>query len=413
MVLTVDRVATGGEGVARDRDGRVVFVHGGLPGERVEVDITERRKDFARAVVRTVEVASPQRVDPPCPEVAHGCGGCDWQHVAPSAQRELRVEIVRDALRRMGRIADPEVHAGPELPVDRTRTTLRFAVDDDDRLGFRRRRSHDVLTVADCLVGHPHLAALLTDGIFEDAEEVTLRIGARTGERIAVVAPHARGVELPADVRVVGLDELRAGRRLWYHEEVGGLRLRISAESFFQAGPEAAEALVDVVARHAGAGMGGDDARPEGRAFDAGRTVVDAYAGIGLFAALFAARGARCRFVLVESSASAVADARINLAGVVPAPKIIRTQVERWHPQPADLVIADPPRTGLGKDAAQRLAATGAARIVLVSCEPAALGRDALILAGLGYQFAGATTLDLFPHTSHIEVVSTFDRTPA
>ncbi len=411
MVLTVDRVATGGEGVARDSDGRVVFVHGGLPGERVEVEITEQRKDFARAVVRTVEVASPQRVDPPCPEVAHGCGGCDWQHVAPASQRDLRVEIVRDALRRLGRIADPEVRAGPELPVERTRTTLRFAVS-DGRLGMRRRRSHDVLTVVDCLVGHPQLTALLTDGLFDDAEEVTVRIGARTGERIAVVAPHARGVQLPADVRVVGLDELRAGRRLWYHEEVGGCRLRVSAESFFQAGPEAAEALVEVVARHAGAGLGGDDQRPEGRAFDEGLTVVDAYAGIGLFAAVFAARGARCRFVLVESGASAVADARINLAGIEPAPKIIRTQVERWHAQPADLVIADPPRTGLGKDAAQRLAATGAARIVLVSCEPAALGRDALILDGLGYRFAGATTLDLFPHTSHIEVVSTFDRAP-
>jgi 23S rRNA (uracil1939-C5)-methyltransferase len=407
LVLTVDRMATGGEGVARDGDGRVVFVHGGLPGERVEAELTEQRKDFARATVTTVEVPSPDRVEPPCPEVRRGCGGCDWQHVAPAAQRALRVEIVRDALLRLGRIAEPivaaTVTAGPELPADRTRTTLRLAVS-DGRLGFRRRRSHDVLTVDDCLVGDPSLTTMLADGVFDDAEEVTLRVGARTGERIAVVTPHARGVQLPADIRVVGLDELRAGRRVWFHEEVHGRRLRISAESFFQAGPIAAEALVDVVAEHAQGLPGGDGL------LDAGRTVIDAYGGIGLFAAVLTHRGARSRFVIVESSASAAADARVNLAGSDPAPKVIRTLVERWHPQPADLVIADPPRAGLGKDAAHRLAGTGAARIVLVSCEPAALGRDARILEGLGYRFVRATTLDLFPQTSHIEVVSTFDR---
>jgi 23S rRNA (uracil1939-C5)-methyltransferase len=135
--------------------------------------------------------------------------------------------------------------------------------------------------------------------------------------------------------------------------------------------------------------------------------VVDAYAGVGLFAATVVPPGAA--ITTVEWNRSSVADARVNLAGrdVV----VRRSDVARWSPEPADVVIADPARTGLGRRATAVLAATEASVLLLVSCDPAALARDASLLAGHGFTLEAAQVIDLFPHTHHVEVVSRFVRT--
>jgi 23S rRNA (uracil1939-C5)-methyltransferase len=133
--------------------------------------------------------------------------------------------------------------------------------------------------------------------------------------------------------------------------------------------------------------------------------LVDLYGGVGLFAG---ALGGRSQVTLVEQSASSVADARVNLADQ-PA-RIVRADVDHWGAARADVVIADPPRAGLGARGVDKVVATHAARLVLVSCDPAALGRDARLLADAGYDLAGSTLVDLFPHTSHVEVVTRFDR---
>ena len=111
--------------------------------------------------------------------------------------------------------------------------------------------------------------------------------------------------------------------------------------------------------------------------------------------------------VLVESSRSAVADAATNVAG---SPTLIRSTLERLRPMPADVVVADPAREGLGKRSVEKLAATGAERLVLVSCDPAALGRATRLLIAAGYTLGDVTTVDLFGHTSHTEAVAVFDR---
>jgi 23S rRNA (uracil1939-C5)-methyltransferase len=240
------------------------------------------------------------------------------------------------------------------------------------------------------MVLHPLLDELVHDGRFGDATEVTLRCGARTGERLALVTPNALAVALPDDVRVVGADALRAGKRAWIHEVIDGVSLRVSAASFFQARPDGADALVAAVRRAAGS------SGPETR-------VVDAYAGVGLFSATVARDAA---VVAVERSASSVADARVNLAGL--RARIVRADVEKFHAVGADVVIADPARAGLGRVAVQKLAATHASRFVLVSCDPAAFGRDVALLRAAGYDLTNVDLVDLFGHTSHIELVSTF-----
>jgi 23S rRNA (uracil1939-C5)-methyltransferase len=386
--LRATSVAAGGDAVARDDDGRVVFVTGALPGELVSVALDDERARFARGHVVEVEEPSAARVAPPCEYVAQGCGGCTWQHIDPAVQRSLKVDIVRDALTRLGHIDEPRVDPGPDLPATNHRTTVRMAVV-DGRVAFRRHHSHDPLAVEHCLVAHPMLNEIIAGGRFPGAEEVTMRCGVATGDRLVVAAPSAADSSVPDGVVLVGLDELRAGHRAWIHEEVSGIRFRISARSFFQARPDGAAALVDAVqAAVAGA--------PDG-------LLVDAYGGVGLFSATV---GEGRPITLVEWSASAVADAKVN----VPGAKYLRLDVARWRPSPAAVVVADPARTGLGRKAAAALAGTGATHLALVSCDPASLGRDAALLAGHGFRHDGSTLVDLFPHTPHAEVVTRFIR---
>jgi 23S rRNA (uracil1939-C5)-methyltransferase len=387
--LDVTAVVAGGDGLARGADGRVTFVTAALPGERVRAHVHEQRRDFARATVLEVLDPAPARVEPPCRFVAAGCGGCDWQHVAPPDQRRLKADIVADALRRQAHL-ELDVALGPDLPATGYRTTLR-GVAADGRFAFRRRHSHDTVAVDPCLVAHPVVADLVTDGRYPDGE-VVLRGGAGTGERLVIVAGSDPGAaSVPDGVRVVPDAALRRGARAWYHEEAAGRRWRVSARSFFQAGPEAAEALVATVA----AALEGVEAQG----------LVDLYGGVGLFAATLPANGHR---VLVEQSRSAVADAKVNLADL--DVKVVRSDVGRWGPTRAGSVVADPPRAGLGPAGVRAVAATGAERLALVSCDPAALGRDTRLLADAGYELRSATLVDVFPHTSHVEVVSRFDR---
>src|SRR3954470_2129974 len=131
--LTITAIAAGGDAVARDADGKVAFVTGALPGERVLAEITEERHDFNRAVAVEILDAAPVRVEPPCPHVARGCGGCGWQHIELSAQRDLKHQIVTDSLTRIAKLSAPEVRHGPHLPADGFRTTIRLA----NGTGFR------------------------------------------------------------------------------------------------------------------------------------------------------------------------------------------------------------------------------------------------------------------------------------
>jgi 23S rRNA (uracil1939-C5)-methyltransferase len=387
--LTIASVIAGGDGLAREDDGRVVFVAGALPGEQVRAAVTEEKRGYARAALLEVISASPARIAPPCPHVADGCGGCSWQHVDPVAQRELKAGIVLDALRRTAKLEPPAIALGPDLDPFGHRTTVRVAVR-DGRAGFRHLRSHDVVGVDACLVAHPLLDELIQHGHFGAAEEATLRAGVATGERLALLDPDADdGVELPADVLVVG----QHGRGA-VHEVVAGRRWRISAKSFFQVRPDGAEALVTAVRAAVG-----DDLKDGGR-------LVDLYSGVGLFAGTL---GERARHVVaVEASAPAARDARHNLRNV--RAEVIEGDVTRWRPVAADVVVADPSRAGLGRQAVERIARTGASVLALVSCDPAAFARDASLLAAAGYGLASVTLIDLFPHTPHVEIVSRFDR---
>jgi 23S rRNA (uracil1939-C5)-methyltransferase len=400
-VVRVERLVAGGAALSRRTDGRIVLVPGALPGELVEAAVTSRQGVDRGALVRLLET-SPDRITPRCPHVAEGCGGCDLATLEHAALGRAKLDIVTDALRRIGRWSDPVVRTSPALDPFGFRTTLRVAVS-GGRAGLRRAASNAVVEIDHCAVAHPLLDELVAEGVLGEATEVTFRVGAATGERLALVTPDRDGVRLPDDVLVVGADELAAGKRAWIHEVVAGRTWRISAESFFQTRPDGAAALTNVVTELAADAI-------DGAPSDAGRprTLLDAYSGVGLFAGALLAGRDGWRAVVAESNPASVADARINLRDL--DTKIVRTTVERLRAPRADVVVADPSRAGLGRKGAAVLAATGAPRILLVSCDPAAAGRDVALLTGLGYRPEEAVVVDLFPHTHHTEVVTRLDR---
>ena len=279
-VVRAERLVAGGAALSRRDDGRIVLVDDALPGELVEVTIGRRHGADRGTVVRVVE-PSPDRVAPRCPHVADGCGGCDLAALGHDAQVAAKVELVTDSLRRLGRWREPIVHPGPALDPWGFRTTLRLAVT-DGRAGLRRSASNEVVELDHCLVAHPRLDELIVEGRFAAASEVTLRVGAATGERLALVTPGRVGVSLPDDVRVIGADEVAAGVGAWIHDDVAGRRWRISAGSFFQTRTDGAAALVDVVRSMAADVL----ERASG-------VLVDAYSGVGLFAG--ALLDGRCR----------------------------------------------------------------------------------------------------------------------
>ncbi len=401
--LTAGPLVAGGRAISRTDAGEVVFVAGALPGERVRVELGAARSGWREGTLLEVLEPSEARVVPRCRHVADGCGGCDLAMVAGEVQPSLKVEIVADALRRIGGIDDPPAEAGPALPTDNYRTTVR-AVVVDGRAALRRRASHDPIVLDECLVAHPLVEEILLDGRFPGAEEIIVRAGALTGERMVAVTPNRNGVVVPDDCRVVGEDEIRSGRKTWYHEVVGGRRFRVSSRSFFQSSQVGAEAIATEV-QHAAGGM-----------LRRAERVLDAYCGVGVLGGLLVAAaceaGGSPDLLAVEHTASSVRDAQSNLGSLDLDVDIdlLKSSIESMPSERADLVIADPSRKGLGKKAAVRLSATGAEVIVLVSCDAASLGRDAGLLADLGFRLERARVIDLFPQTSHVEVVSRFVR---
>ena len=394
-------------------DGRIVFVEGALPGETVTAMVTERRRDFARARVEDVLRASPDRVTAPCAHRRRGCGGCPWQEVGPAAQIAGKEAIVADALRRIGRIPDPVLAATFPVATTGYRTTVHLALDADGRPAYHRRHEDTLLAVDSCLVAHPRLSEVLDSLRLPGYKRASVRIGLAGGERLVVLpareprgrdprrGTQAAGPAGPAGSRgrlgptiPAGVEVVAPGANAAVHEEVGGRLWRVSARVFFQPGPAAAEALVAAVDAAVGDSLG------------PGGLLVDAYAGVGVLGGVVAARR-RSRLVAVESDPQAARDAAHNLADLDAS--VLTAEVGAWRAVPADVVVADPARTGLGRPGVRALAACGAPRLVLVSCDAASLGRDAALLVSAGYELVRTQLIDSFAQTVHIEAVSVFD----
>lgn len=397
--LTIDGIAHGGEAVGR-LDGKACFVAGAMPGERVEVDVVREKRRWARARLTRVVEASPDRVEPPCP-VFGTCGGCTWQYATYERQLEWKREVVAGQLAHLGRLDDiavrPTIAPGSPFAY---RNRMDFAVS-DGRPALHGPSSSRLVTLSGCPLLEPSLverfAAL---GDLTGVRKVVLRSGVNTGDHLILIEGRAPDQVSTWDASVVvrSHDDLQTLRgRPWLEEEIEGVRFHIPAASFFQVNTAGAAILVDLVTE--AAGVTGDD------------ILLDGYAGVGLFAATVGR--AASRVVTIDSEKASFRAITGNLEAVIPGrfqsmlgrfEGTAGAVKDRW-----DVAIVDPPRAGLGAAGVESVTRTAARTIVLVSCDPASLARDAALLTTAGYRLDWVQPVDLFPQTHHVETVARFE----
>ncbi|MPZ93989.1 MAG: TRAM domain-containing protein [Propionibacteriales bacterium] len=401
--LEVGQVAHGGHCVARTEHGQVVFVRHALPGETVVAHVTEAGARFLRADAVEVLDPSVDRVEAPCQYAGPGrCGGCDFQHVSLDGQRRLLAAVVSEQLQRLAGL-DLPVEVEP-VPGDRDglawRSRVHYTADAEGRLGLRRHRSHDVVAVDRCLIATDRLADVPRHAWPGAASVEAITSG--TGERLVVVEPAGRkmprlpGVDLDSAVTTGG-HRLRG--RTYVTERALGWDWRVSGRGFWQVHPGAADTLADAV-------LTALDPQP-------GERAVDLYSGVGLFsAALALAVGPSGAVLAVEGDDRAVKDSRRNLRDLPqvrieggPVARILRS-----HPEPVDLVVLDPPRTGARREVTLQVAALRPRAIAYVACDPAALARDVATFATAGHQLTRVRAFHLFPMTHHVECVALLTR---
>jgi len=449
LLLTIEKLIYGGDGLARlpadpckNKDeaharGKAVFVPFVLAGERIEASLVEEKPGFARAMVDTVIEPSPHRIQPTCPYFAR-CGGCHYQHASYEHQLEIKKEILRESLRRTAKLELPidiEVHASPPWNY-RNRSRLQVKVGPEFGAGYFKLASHELLPVEECPISSPlinrGIAALWLSGragkvpegvreveFFANANDSQLLVDVRcagTARRSAVrewaeefraALPGITGVVAfrepnPGDRKAGPQDTLVTVGTPYLNYQTQGGAYRVSAGSFFQTNRHLTDELVKIVTA------------PR----QSGPLALDLYAGAGLFSTALA-----CDFrhvVSVEMSQTSSADLLYNRPSNGEVVQATAEQYLRSAENPErvakgaalsnvlnkpDLVVVDPPRSGLGERVAQLLATSGAPRITYVSCDPATLSRDLVTLLAAGYRAEQVHLVDLFPQTYHLESV--------
>ncbi len=435
--LIIEKLVYGGDGLARlpadaSGKGKAVFVPFVLAGEEITATLTEQRPGFARGRMDSVARPSAERVLPPCPHFGT-CGGCHYQHANYGEQLRIKTEILRENLRRLAKLelpAEIKVHAAePWNYRNRTRLALRQRGELKNggfTLGYRRIASEEILAVESCPISSPLLQQAMTalwklgrNGqvpvslqeveLFANADDTKLlmsfyRLSKTSGPEADL---ESFVTQLRAELSALETVALFGARRHHHKGQeaedekpqilagpgsltynVSGFAYEVSAGAFFQSNRHLLSELVGIVT---GGRTGG--------------TALDLYAGGGLFSLPLAAQFQRV--VAVESSPASFRDLRRNLP---PHAKAVRSTAEAYLQDAGkklrpEFIVVDPPRTGLGTKVARSLAECHAPRITYVSCDPATLARDLVVLAEAGYQVEQAHLVDLFPQTYHLETV--------
>lgn len=405
--ITLEDIGHGGIAIGR-AEGKAILARFGLPGERVRVALTEERARFARGdVVEVLGEPSPYRQAHPWPEAGPGgVGGADLGHVIFDYQHEWKTQVLAATLRRIGgqalsdHLAEqgivPEVAA---LESDRasggwaSRTRIDVTVS-AGRFGMFREGSREVLPITSMPLAVKEIEELgLWDGSY--LTRLARTIGPlREGQRVRILAPSASPVAVSIGGRT--FDATGAECSPFAREEVSmgenSYRYRVRASGFWQVHREAPATLIDLVT-HAAEVEPGDH-------------ILELYAGAGLLTVPLArATGPTGRVESLEGARTAVEDARANLRGY-PWARARTAAISVRDMSDADILLADPPRSGLGIAAARAAAASRARRIVLVSCDPAALARDVAAMVESGRSVESMRAVDLFPNTHHFEVVT-------
>jgi len=431
LLLSIEKLVYGGDGLARtapDSDGRsmAVFVPFVLPGEKIEAEIRRQKAGFARGAVTEIIEASPDRVTPGCPYFQQ-CGGCHYQHIPYERQLEFKSQILRETLQRIAKIelkSEIQVHATRPRPWNyRNRTRLQVRTAPEFALGFFRLGSHEFLSVRECPISSALLNRVIARLIelrglewpvaveeielFADAEDQRLLAWAfcasdadekdllRWAGAIERELPEVSGVTFFASRRRVDEDDEPMNTKILAQSGAKSIRYRaknhdyqVTAGAFFQVNRYLIDELTAVVTGNA-----------------IGDLALDLYAGVGLFSVPLAS--VFRHIFSVEASQISYADLRHNVPANV---KVVGARTEdylktRSLRKRPDLVILDPPRSGIGKTVTRFLVELQAPQVRYVSCDPSTLARDIAPLLTAGYRIEETHLFDLFPETFHIESV--------
>jgi len=383
--VRIEKLVYGGAGLARV-DGQVALTPFVLPGELVETSVIRKRKDLIEAQLTSVTEPSPERIDPACPHFTI-CGGCHYQHANYEFQVQQKREILKDSLRRVGRITPPEeigIISGPAWEY-RNRAQFHF---DKGQAGFLEAGSHTLRPVDQCPISSPKL------------NEALAALNKMAKDRR--FPDFLRSLELFTNEEQVQVNvlETEGGRHTakvffeWCEQAIPGAvsgainynGFRVSYGSFFQVN----RFLIDQLVTEATAGATGERA-------------LDLFAGVGLFSRELLKTFRKV--TAVETGASACRDLEVNAKHA----KVERLQASMYMEDlmtKPDFVLADPPRAGLGKAVVKELVRLKPAHIAIVSCDPATLARDLAGLLADGYKIEKMTMVDLFPQTYHLESVT-------
>jgi 23S rRNA (uracil1939-C5)-methyltransferase len=441
---TIEKLITGGAGLGRC-EGMAAFIPLTAPGDQVRARITRRKRGFIEAELSEVLIPGPGRVAAPaCPHFG-ACGGCDLQHLDGAAQRAAKAEIVVDCFRRQGKIdvtglLETPASAGPELGY---RDRIRLSTDHTGRHGLLRRGSQEVMPIDTC----PQMPALFNETILPwlrtmpPVQHVLVRLDGAGGCLVSMFGLPNRlrllrailkrlpegEAPLPGCTGIL-FNNLPAWGRDYLLVRLAGRTYRVGANSFFQSNPTETEAVV------ATARAWLDEARP------AGGLLADVYCGVGLFGLALADRFDHV--LMVEAEGGAVRDARINavhakgleatlevheaaaataLTGWAGAAETgaedaaaAEAQATTVNPTREDwagaCVFVDPPRAGVGEAVTAALERLAPRDILYLSCDPATLARDVAALAKGGYALRRLRLFDMFPQTSHVEVLAYLTR---
>ena len=423
MRLIIEKLVYGGDGLARlpadeHGPGKAVFVPFVLTGEEIEASLLEQKPGFGRARAEQILQPVPYRVPPPCPYFQR-CGGCHYQHASYEHQLEIKAAILKENLRRIAKLESPidlSIHPSPALNY-RNRTRLRVQSSSEFALGYYKFGSHDLLPVEQCPISSPLInraiaafwelgrAGKILTGVreiefFANSDDTQLLVEAyvasdedgiaRWAEEVRAGLPEIAGVVVFRNATRAGIqpERLAVSGAAEINYRTARAKYRVSAGSFFQTNRHLTDELVEIVTH--------------GRS---GRTALDLYAGVGLFSSGLNREFERV--IAVESSPTSHSDLLYNSPSNV---KAVRATTEHYLNKvggklKVDLVVVDPPRSGLGEGVIRGLVAFGAPRITYVSCDPATLARDLRALTSGGYRLEQAHLVDLFPQTYHLESV--------
>lgn len=391
QTFRIEKLVYGGAGLAR-HEGRVYLLPKVVPGDLVEASAKKSKSNFIDARVDQIVEASPDRIEPPCRHFEK-CGGCQYQQLSYAQQLHWKREILRELFDRAKLKLDCEIQTiGGEPLGYRNRTQFHFH---DGKVGFLEVASHKLVPVDRCPVSSPKINEVLgvlnliaKDHRFPKFLKSLEVFTNETDVQLNVVDTNAPIAKHFFDWMEHEVPGVKSGAITY---PGAGYDWKVSYRSFFQVNRFLVDALADLTVRNL-----------------SGSHVLDLYAGVGLFSLPLAKTFERV--TAVESGKVAMFDLQANSKTYqVENIRIAQANVDAFLTdltEKPDVIIADPPRSGLGKVAAEQLARIQSPELRLVSCDPSTLVRDLAVLMAAGYRVEEMVLIDLFPQTFHLETVT-------